>query len=172
MSLINTTNFERQGNTEKDIPIDNLEQTQEEILSLTETALRSIKIFTPNLEQELYNNDPFREALLNFCRGNRHAQVQILSAVTSHGVQYGHQLIRLARNITSSMQIRNTPEEYQEEKISFILIDKSSFIFKQDYTKQYALKSECKNRAIKLYEIFTAIWEQAEQDPQTKTISF
>jgi len=170
--MINTTNFERQGNIENDISIDNIEQTREEILKITKTALRSIKIFTPNLERDLYNNNDFREALLNFCRGNRHAKIQLLSADTSHGVQYGHQLIRLAKKITSSMQIRNTPEEYQEEKISFILIDKSDFIFKQDYTKQYALKSDCKSRAIKLYEIFTTIWEQAEQDPQTKTINF
>ena len=172
MRLINTTNFEQQGNTENDVHLDSIDQTLKAVLNLTETALRSIKIFTPNLERELYNNDSFREVLLNFCRGNRHAQVQLLSADTSHGIQYGHQLIRLAKSITSSMQIRNTPEEYQEEKISFILIDKSSFIFKQDYTMQYAFKSDCKNRAIKLYEIFTTIWEQAEQDPQTKTINF
>jgi len=171
MSLINTTNFERQGNTENDVLIDSTKQTREAILRLTETALRSIKIFTPNLERELYNNDSFREVLLSFCRGNRHAQIQLLSADTSQAIQYGHQLIRLAKNITSSMQIRNTPVEYQEAQISFILIDKSSFIFKQNHTKQHALKSDCKNRAKKLYEIFTSVWEQAEQDPQTKTIN-
>ncbi len=170
MSIFNTTSFVRQGNTENDIQLSSTDEISESVIHLSTTALRSIKIFTPDLEHKLYDNELFRQTLLSFCRGNRHAQIQILAADTSSAIHYGHQLIRLTQQLTSSMQIRNTPEEYQSTGISFLLIDRSSFIFKADSTKNTALESDCKHRTNRLVEFFTPAWEQAMQDPQTQRL--
>jgi len=170
MQLFNSTNFEQQGNTENDIQLNNNDEICESIIQLSSNALKSIKIFTPDLEHHLYNNDNVRKILLDFTRGNRHAQIQILAADTDSAIRQGHQLIRLAQQITSSMQIRITPEEYQNENMSFLLIDQSHFIFKSDITKSKAISSNCKQRANKLLDFFTLTWEQATQDLKTKRI--
>ena len=170
MSLFNTKDFERQGNSENDIQLDNADDTREAIIQLSSTALRSIKIFTPDFEHDLYDNDELRKALLQFTRGNRHAQIQILVSDLSKAIHYGHRLIRLAQQLTSVMQIKNTPEDYQDTNIGFILIDQTSFIFKADASKQPAVQSECKNRANKLNEFFTPAWEHAQTDPQIRRI--
>ena len=168
MSIFNTTNFERQGNTDNDLHLKSTEEVCSTILSLSSGALRSIKIFTPDLEPQLYDNDVFRKNLLNFARGNRHATIQILVADTTPAIRYGHRLIRLAQQLTSAMQIRNIPEEYKDIPISFILIDQSSFLYRADGSTHNGLQSVCKHRANKLQELFTPAWEQAEQDPQTQ----
>jgi len=168
MPLFNTKDFEQQGNPEKDIHLQDTEEVNKAIIQLSENALRSIKIFTPDLEHKLYDNDNFREALLNLVRGNRHANIQILVADISHAVQHGHQLIRLAQKLSTAMQIKITPEEYTETNISFILIDQSDFIFKANNTNIEAIQCNCKNRANKLLEYFTPAWDQAEISPHSQ----
>ena len=171
MSIFDSSNFERQGNTENDALLKNNEEVHDAIITLASNALRTIKIFTPDLEHALYNNDEFRDALLAFSRGNRHAQIQILVTDSSMAIHHGHRLILLAQQLTSAMQIRNTPEDYQDTSISFILIDQQGFIFKPDSSVQTAIQSNCQFRSNKLNEFYTSAWDQAEQDPQTRRFS-
>ncbi|MCW9048305.1 MAG: hypothetical protein OQK46_09540 [Gammaproteobacteria bacterium] len=168
MSIFNTTDFERQGNIENDLLFESNEETCKAILTLSENTLRSLKIFTPDLEHKLYDNDQFIKNILSFVRGNRHAQVQILVSDISHSIKYGHRLLRLAQQLSSAMQIRITPEEYKETTISFIQLDQSNFIFKPDSSKQLAIQANCKNRSNSLLEFFTPAWDQAEKSPQSQ----
>ncbi len=171
MSMFISNNFERQGNTENDLPLKGAEEICSEINSLSSSALKSIKIFSPDLEHALYNNENLRQTLLSFARGNRYAQIQILAHDTSEAMRQGHQLIRLSQQITSAMQLRITPEEYQNDDLSFLLIDQSVFIFNADSNKHRAFKSNCKNRAEILLDFFNRVWEQAEQDSKTRRLS-
>jgi len=170
MQHFNTLNFEHQGNTENDLHLQSTEEVGEAIINLSASALRSIKIFTPDLEHTLYDTNIFRESLLNFARGNRHAQVQVLVSDISFSVQRGHRLLRLAQQLTTAMKIKITPEDYLDTNISFIQVDQTGFIFKKDSTKPHAIYSNCKNRSNKLLEFFTPAWEQAEQAPQSQQI--
>lgn len=171
MSIFDIKNFERSGNTDNDIYLENNDDTKESINKITSSALRTIKIFTPNLQRDIYDNEDFRENLLHFTRGNRHAQIQILVNDSSFAIQQGHRLIRLAQKLTSAMQIRITPEDYQDTTMSFILVDQSDFLFKADITANRALLSNCKHRSNRLLEFFTPAWEQAEIDPQIRRIT-
>jgi len=169
MPLFNTNNFERQGNTDNDQHLQTTEDVCNAIINLSETPLRSIKIFTPNLERHLYDNEALRKNMLSFIRGNRHAQIQILVTDLSDTLNHGHMLLRLAQHITSSMKIKIIPEDYTGTDASFIIFDQSDFIFKADSSKQYAFQSNCKNRNLKLTEFFTPVWEQAELSPQSQS---
>lgn len=171
MSIFDISNFEREGNTQNDILLENNENICESINLLTDSALRSIKIFTPDLQRDLYDNDRFRDNLLKFVRGNRHAKIQILVNDSSFAIHQGHRLIRLAQQLTTAMQIRNTPEDYQETNMAFILIDHSDFIFKPNSSSTTALHTSCKHRGNKLNEFFTPAWEHAVLDPQIRQIS-
>ncbi|VAW57912.1 hypothetical protein MNBD_GAMMA11-22 [hydrothermal vent metagenome] len=168
MSIFDSTNFERQGNTDNDIKLDNINDTRKCILKLSGSALRSIKIFTPDMQTELYNTDDFRKSLLDFSRGNRHAKIQILATDTTDAAHQGHQLIRLAQQTPSVIQIRNTPQDYQALNFAFLLIDQSEFVFKRTDPDSTPLHSSCTHRINRLLEFFTTAWEQAEKDPHTR----
>ncbi len=168
MSIFDSTNFERQGNTDNDTQLENINDTREAILKLAESALRSIQIFTPDMQPELYDTDNFRKMLLDFSRGNRQANIQILAADTTSSLHQGHQLIRLAQQSPSTLQIRNTPEDYQTLNFSFLLIDQSNFVFKRTNSGSTSLLSSCTHRTSRLLEFFTAAWEQSEKDPHTQ----
>jgi len=165
------TNFERKGNTENDIQLNSVQAISEAVIQETENTLRSIKIFTPDLEAEIYNNDKLRKQLLSFTQGNRHAQIQILVDDISTALQSGYKLIGLAQQLSSIVTIKDTPVDYQGTHISFILFDQAGFIFKPDSTSHTAFSSNCKNRSNKLHEFFTSAWDQAEQNSHTRRLS-
>jgi hypothetical protein len=171
MSLFDSTNFERHGNTENDIHLDNIEDIQETVTQLTSAALKNIKIFTQDLEHNIYNDELIKQNLLKFTRDSRHAKIQILVSDLTESLHYGHRLIQLSQQLTSAMEIRNTPEDYQGTGIAFILIDQSSFVFKPDNSKQEAIYSSCKYRSNKLVDFFTPAWEQAQQNQHTRRLS-
>ena len=171
MAAFDFTNFERKGNTENDIRLNSAKEISDAVIQATENTLRTIKIFTPDLDAEIYNNDDFRKQLLTFTQGNRHAQIQILVDDISTALQSGHKLIGLAQQLSSIVTIKDTPADYQGTHISFILFDQAGFIFKPDSTSHSAISSSCKNRSNKLHEFFTSFWEQAEQNSHTKRLS-
>jgi len=171
MAAFDFTNFERKGNTESDIQLSSAQAISEAVIQATESALRTIKIFTSDLEAEIYNNDEFRQQLLAFTRGNRHAQIQILVDDISNALQSGHKLIGLAQQLSSIVIIKDTPVDFQSTNISFILFDQSGFIFRSDKNSLSAISSSCKNRSNKLHEFFISAWDHAKQNPHTKRLN-
>ena len=171
MAAFDFTNFERKGNIDNDIQLSSAQEISEAVIQATENTLRTIKIFTPDLEAEIYNNDELRKKLLAFTQGNRHAQIHILVDDISTALQSGHKLIGLAQQLSSIVIIKDTPVDYQGTHISFILFDQAGFIFKPDNTSHSAISSVCKNRSNKLHEFFKSAWEQAEQNNHTRRLS-
>jgi len=171
MAAFDFTNFERKGNAENDVQLSSAKEILEAVIQATENSLRTIKIFTSDLEAEIYNNDELRKQLLSFTQGNRHAQIQILVDDISTALQSGHKLIGLAQQLSSIVTIKDTPADYQGMHISFILFDQAGFIFKPDSTSHIAISSSCKNRSHKLHEFFTSAWDQAEQNIHTRRLT-
>jgi len=170
MAVFDFSNFERKGNVENNIQLNSAQEIADSVIQTTENTLRTIKIFTPDLEAEIYNNDALRKQLLSFSRGNRHAQIQILVDDITNALHNGHKLIGLAQQMPSIVSIKDTPADYQGTNISFILFDQSSFIFKSDRTEHNAILSSCKNRSNKIHEFFISAWEQAEENINIKRI--
>ena len=170
MAAFDFTNFERKGNIENDIRLSSAKAISEAVIQATGNTLRTIKIFTPDLEAEIYNNDDLRKQLLAFTQGNRHALIQILVDDISTALQSGHKFIGLAQQLSSIVTIKDTPTDYQGTHISFILFDQAGFIFKPDNTSHTAISSNCKNRSNKLHEFFASAWDQAEQNNNTRSL--
>jgi len=169
MSVFDVTSIERNGNTENDTRLETLENTTSSINELAERAMRSIDIFSNDLEPGLYDNEIFADRIRKLVRGNRHASVRILLIDPTHVNKYGHRLIRLAQQLTTAMEIRLPSEEYQELPMSFMLVDNSGFIFKPDCKANLAIYTpECKFRGNKLAEFFASAWEHATPAVDTR----
>lgn len=171
MAIIDFSNFERQGNIEGDLRLESADEITRAVLEQTTNTLQSVKIFSHDLQKDIYNNDDFRAALLKLAQGNRHAAVQILVNDISTALHDGHMLIGLAQQISSIVIIKDTPVDYQGLNVSFILFDKDRFIFKPDKNINLAIQSNCKSRANKLTEFFDGAWEFAEQNPHSRRLS-
>lgn len=164
--------FMRYGNTEHDQLIHTLEDMQLAVMDAAQQALRSIKIYTPDLEPGLYDNQAFIDLLVNFIRGNRHASVQILVQNSEHAVQFGHRLVRLAQNLTSAIEVRTSATNSITDEFGYLLVDQSTLLYRSHYRKNTALfTNRCKHRNDKLQELFNFIWETAELDQQVRRLT-
>lgn len=169
MSIFDIPDFEKHGNNDEDTHLTDLEGIQKSVLEICSHATRKILILSPDLESSIYNNETFTKTLLDFIRGNRHASVKILIADSSKAVKNGHAVLRLSQQLTTAIEIKKLAEEFHDTTTGFIVVDNSSFLYKPDIRIHEGIYNpNCKFRTEKLSEIFTSIWEQSEQDLQTK----
>lgn len=161
----------RQGNTQEDQRLLTLDTLQQALCQCASNALRNIRICTPDLEADIYDHQPFADALLSFVRGNRHARIQILVQDSSHAIRYGHRLIRLAQTISSSMEIRKTSADEKFLDDSFLIADMSSFVYRSPGLHTGVHNSNCKHRSQKLLDMFTPVWNIAEPDIETRRLN-
>lgn len=163
--------FNKQGNAGEDIPLHAAEEFRNAATVISTSVLRTIHIFTPNLEPEIYDNETFLNNILDLCRGNRYASVKVLVKDSSSAVKRGHGLIRLAQKLTSAIEIRNPIDEYLTINHAFMVTDGKSLMYRQDqdsYKGFYNLACEFRSR--KLEELFITAWEHALPDIETRQL--
>ena len=164
--------FMRFGNTDDDQFIESLTELNTAIRDNIENTLRTIHIFTPDMERTLYDSEEFSRLLLNFARGNRHANIQILAQDLDNAIEFGHALIRLSQQLTSYIEIRTPEDNTITQTHAFILFDNSGFVFRSDFRKYSGLtNSKCKHRNERLKEVFELAWFQARVEPRIKRLS-
>lgn len=172
MSIFNLGEFERQGQIENDVTFEDQNEAIELLHQATTDVHRSVQIYTPDLEPDLYDNPTFIENLVKMARGNRHARIQVLTSDTSSAIKRGHGLLRLAQTLTSTIEVRIPSEEYQEDNLAFILVDHTRFIYRPDIKRfQGIYNPDCKVRATKLADIFSLAWEHANLDLEVRRLS-
>lgn len=164
--------FMRYGNTGHDRLIHSLEDMQSAVLDATSQALRSIKIYTPDLEPGLYDRQDFIDELTGFIRGNRHASVQILVQNNENAIQFGHRLVRLAQHLTSAIEVRTPADNEINDVYGCLLVDQSTLLYRTHYRRNTALFTDrCKHRNEKLQDLFQAAWNTAEPDQQIRRLT-
>jgi hypothetical protein len=172
MSIFSVSDFERLGTTEDDMRLTDIKEIKKKTIEITDSAIRSIDIFTPDLEASIYNNEDFSKTLLRFVRENSNANIRILLIDSSHAIKSGHRILRLAQNITSSLIIRKPVEDYLDINASFIIADSISFIFHSNSFSNGSLYTpNSKPKTDRLLDFFNRAWDSSEQDIQTKRLS-
>jgi hypothetical protein len=99
------------GETDIRVELSHLLMLQQAAIALLAQAKREVLIVTTNLEHERFDNDDFINALSAFARSSRYATTRILVADTSLAVTEGHRLVKLARKLSSLVEIRQLHED-------------------------------------------------------------
>lgn len=171
-STIELSNFHKQGNVDEDMLLDSLDEIKAANIDITDIALRSISIVTPNLEPQIYDDQDFLNKLLYLCRGNRHASIRILVKDSSLAIKRGHGLIRLAQKLTTAIEIRKPMEEYLTHNLGYLLADNNAFVYRENCDLNKGIRNlDCKYRGNTLLDLFNQAWEHSEEDNQIRRLS-
>ncbi|MBL4712747.1 MAG: hypothetical protein JKX75_09690 [Gammaproteobacteria bacterium] len=156
-----------------DVEIKTLDENKKAALSLAEQALKSIDIFTQDMDAELFNNKSFEQSIFALARKHPSTKVRILVQESTKAVQNGHCLIRLAQNLTSSVFIHTPSREYKNEQCAFMVMDKIGLMYRRTASnKNYKaiVNFRSPHHAGKLAEFFNEVWEQSTPDTQVRRI--
>jgi hypothetical protein len=99
------------GETDIRVELSHLLMLQQAAIALLAQAKREVLIVTTNLEHERFDNEDFINALSAFARSSRYATTRILVADPSLAVTEGHRLVKLARKLSSLVEIRQLHDD-------------------------------------------------------------
>lgn len=131
--------------------------------SLARQAHHSVKIFSQELDHDLYDNSAFIETLSDTARRCKNLPIRILLKDPSKAAHLGHRLVELQRRLPSFIEMRNFPIDVGDDNEEFVLFDNIALL--KRYTHGY-MRGYCEYRAIpdagKKARYFDLAWDQAE----------
>lgn len=140
-------------------------------LALTQQAVRTLHIFSRDLDHALFDTPEFEEAASQLARGSQYARIQILVQDSSGAVRRGHRLITLAQRLSSRIEIRKPVTEYADINRAFFIADETGYISRQ-LADRYDGVGNFNDRltARDLAGFFNEVWERSQQDSQLRRL--
>jgi hypothetical protein len=129
-------------------------------------ADRRLLIYSHRLDDRIYGQACFVEAVRRLVIRHPRTRVEILVADTTELARGGHRLLPLIQDLTSSIVIRLRNEEYEGDERSFLLADESGYLLRNLWYDFNDLRGDYADRARvqRLAEEFRHVWERSSTD--------
>lgn len=158
------------GESSEPIILDDSEAQRGVAISLTRQAVRSIDIFSRDLDKKIYDNRDFLDAIQNLAV-NHHGVIRILVKDSSHAVKYGHRLIHLGQRLTSFIEIRKVAEDFKEYNEAFLIADETGYVHRKQADRfEGSARFSAAKEAANLLIFFNEVWRNSEPDPNLRRI--
>lgn len=141
-------------------------------LKLLEESRREILLLSKTLDPTLYNNEAFYQHILDLVRKDRFTHVKILVKDIRPVVEQGHRILKLARKLSSKIEIRKLLTRPEKDAIAYLIGDRKRLLYMHEdqiYNGfvNYAAAVECKGLA----DEFTYLWDKhSEVDPALRSM--
>ncbi|MBQ0718888.1 MAG: GNAT family N-acetyltransferase [Gammaproteobacteria bacterium] len=153
------------------IALDSAEGFAQQAIVLAQRAQRQIRIFSPALDPNIFDNDELRSQLFNFARQHPYAEIHILVQNPQLLVQNGHRLLHLYHRLPSRVQMRTLKSDCKTSHTEFMLTDQAGILYKQSQNRYtgYAVYWSPLD-ATELANEFDTLWNASEVDPELRNL--
>ncbi|MEE4144779.1 MAG: hypothetical protein V2I26_08270 [Halieaceae bacterium] len=141
-------------------------------VALCSSAARQVCILSPRLDHAAFDNAELAQALAILIRSSRQTRVRILVADSRDLVARGHRLLKLARRIPSSVQIRKLAEHPQWNDETIVICDRDGVLYKpgdSDREGFYEPSSPASTR--RHLELFEELWRYSAEDVELRSLA-
>ena len=160
------------GESSGTLLLESADEFRQAINRMALQTIRSAKIFSQELDHELYDQVDFIKIASEICRQRKQCNIYILLKNPDKCVRFGHRLVELQKRVPSSIEIRGVPEEYDQMNDEFMVVDDIGMV------KRFALgymRGHCEFRsvpdAVKNGRLFNEIWERSEPCQELRRLS-
>lgn len=130
--------------------------------ALVRQARRSVDIYTLELDQKIYNQSPFIDAVKSFVLNNSSAKLRVLICKPNRTIKTGHRLINLARHLSSYTSIRVVHEDYAGAPDAFLAADRCGILHVAEANRYEGICNFNKPRlAVELSNRFDEVWNHS-----------
>jgi len=112
-----------------------LDEYRAAVAEIAKRANRSLAIYTPDLEPQLYDHDLFLEPLKRLVLARSHARLRVLISDPARVMREGNRFMQMARRLTSYIELRNVPPEFRNNPAAFIIADGAAIVYRQQCTR-------------------------------------
>jgi hypothetical protein len=135
-------------------------------VELVQAARFGLLIFSEDLEDWLYDNDAFADAVMSLVQRQRNTSVRILIRDTRVILERGHRLLRLSHRASEKIQIRKLPTTVAEKFPNYLITDDKGLLFRQNPQSMQGIGyHDYRARVKPLLEDFKQLWARATTPP-------
>jgi predicted GNAT family N-acyltransferase len=141
-------------------------------LKLAESARRELRIYSPQLDQAVFDNDSWGSAISAVSRKAREARVRILINDSEQIVKRGHRLLNLSRRLSSSVTIHKLGTHPEISGDTYVVRDTDGIIYKPEEPERPGFYEPDSRASCKSFiEKFDLLWEKSHPDPELRQLS-
>ena len=144
---------------------------REQLHTVLSGARRSIVLYSPTLDHELFDQSPVVEEMSRLARSAPGAQIDVLIRDSQLIVGRGHALVELARRLDEKLQIRRLGDSARGDDQSWLVADNSA-LWVQSEPDEYRGWSDTWNpvQAERFSQRFTHLWDRSVSDPELRVL--
>lgn len=154
------------------ITLDGLADFRAAISNMLRQARFSVRIFTQELDHELYDHPDFIKAASRIGRTLRQCPINVLLKDPDKASRMGHRLVELHRRLPSSIHLRQLPKDYEDVTDEFLIVDEIALMTR--FVMGY-MQGRCEFKAIpdahKKARFFDEIWQRSEPCQELRRLS-
>jgi hypothetical protein len=141
--------------------LSNLDEYREAVAALAKRANRTLAIYTPNLEPQIYDHDSFLEPVKRLVLARSHARLRVLISDPGRAVRDGNRFFMMAR--------RNVASEYRNNPCAFIVADDKTIVYRQQAAKWEGIAEMNDASVVKRYlAYFDEVWAGSLIQPELR----
>ena len=140
-------------------------------VELAASARRELRIFSPELDREVFGNPDLVSAIAALARKNRLSLLRILVTDTRSIVKRGHRLLELARRLPSSIAIQVISDYPGLATDTFLIRDLDGMLFKPaDTDNKGFYEPDSRPDARAFITHFDELWLRSRPDPELRAL--
>jgi hypothetical protein len=135
---------------------------RDRIVTLIESAHRSIAIFAPELDPGYFSTQRVTRLITSFAARHRNNRMRILTEDEKHAVRTCVRLVDIARRMSEFVGIRAVGERHTGIHEMFVIIDNCTILHQEDTTRVEAvLRVQDRTAASVLTQRFAEMWDHS-----------
>lgn len=156
---------------ENDISLASRDEVKIINIAMTQQTSRSIDIISKHLDSNIYDTQDFIDAVKKLSISSKFTKIRILIKDSDPITKNGHRLIELIQQLTSSIEVRKTSEEYKSYGEAFTLFDSKGVIYLRHSDRYEGLANFDRPRlAAELSNFFNEVWEHSAPDSNLRRL--
>lgn len=161
----------RLGETAGEHRIETVAEARDAALALARQARLTLRIFSRNLDAELFSTPEFRDAVSELARRGRQTEIRILVKDPSAAIRRHHELVGLVQHLSSHIGARRVGDDWQDEIFAFLLADEHGLLWRP-YGDRFegTVDFAAGPRGRELRNWFDGVWEASEPEPEFRRL--
>ena len=140
-------------------------------IALTQKSARSIDIISRFLDQNIFGNADYIEAIKKLSISSKFTRIRILIKDSEPMTKNGHRIIELIQQLTSSIEVRIIPDQFKSYNEAFSIFDGQGILYLRNADRYDGFANFDRPRlASELLHLFNDTWEHSEPDTNLRRL--
>ena len=133
------------------------------VVQIAGLASRWISIYSPDLEEGIYDQEVFLNVAKRLVLAKRYARIRVLISEPHRLAKVGHKFVTLGRRLNTYIEFRNVREDYREHREAFLIADKHALMYRAEARRWEGVADTYEPAVARRYlGLFDEIWNASQ----------